>query len=369
MNLWRWADWIEPIPPAARLTLGEGNTPLIRSRQIGPRAGLQNLFFKLETVNPTGSYKDRFAAVAVSHMLAHDRRHCIATSSGNTGSALAAYCAAAGLRCDIAIVEAAPDGKLKQMLAYGAQLFRVRGFGLDAEVSRRTFECLRRLSQAPDAALQVSAFQYSPAGMSGVQTISYELTEQMPDSIHHVFCPAGAGGLTLAVARGFAVMMAAGRLAAGPAVECVQPEGNDTIAGPLRRGADQARAVECTTAISGLQVPNVLDGHEVIQACRTSGGTGHVVTDDAVWQVQARLAREEGIFCEPAGAVALAGALNAAAEGRVHPEATVVCLITGSGFKDSPSVDRMLQDRACPIIDVSALEQRAANPDHSSSGE
>src|SRR5262245_53620575 len=115
MSLWRWADRIEPIPPSARLTLGEGDTPLVASRRLGPRAGLANLFFKLETVNPTGSYKDRFAAVAVAHMLAHGRRRCVATSSGNTGAALAAYCAAAGIACEIAVVEKAPAEKLKQM--------------------------------------------------------------------------------------------------------------------------------------------------------------------------------------------------------------------------------------------------------------
>jgi threonine synthase len=180
-----------------------------------------------------------------------------------------------------------------------------------------------------------------------VQTISYELAEQQPDGTDHVFCPAGAGGLALAVARGF--RMLGGR---GPAVECVQPEGNDTIATPLREGTDQARAVACRTQVSGLQVPQVIDGHEALRACRASGGTGHVVTDEEVWQAQARLACEEGIFCEPAAAASVAGLLRAAAEGRFAPEARVVCLITGSGFKDQPSVDRMLRDRTCPTIDL-----------------
>src|SRR6186713_2129820 len=107
MSIWRWADLIEPIPAAARVTLGEGNTPLVRSRRIGPAAGLPNLYFKLDFATPTGSYKDRFAAAAVSHMVASGQSRCVATSSGNTGSALAAYCAAAGIGCRIAIVEAA----------------------------------------------------------------------------------------------------------------------------------------------------------------------------------------------------------------------------------------------------------------------
>src|SRR5947208_1466771 len=102
MSIWRWADWIEPVPAAARITLGEGNTPVVRSRRIGPALGMNHLYFKLESCNPTGSYKDRFAAAAVGDMLAHGKRYCLATTSGNTGSALAAYCAAVGLSCKIA---------------------------------------------------------------------------------------------------------------------------------------------------------------------------------------------------------------------------------------------------------------------------
>jgi len=357
MSIWRWADWIEPVAPEARITLGEGGTPLVRSRRIGPQAGLKNLFFKLDMVSPTGSFKDRFAAAAISHMVANGQRVCVATSSGNTGAALAAYCAAAGIRCEIAIVETAPREKLKQMLAYGAKLYRIRGFGLDPDVTRRAFDWVQRMGSAPGATLHISAFRYSPAGMSGVQTISYELAEQSPEPIRHVFCPAGGGGLAVAVARGFAQLVDRKQLAASPAVECVQPEGNDTIAGPLRSGAAEGRTVQCTSAVSGLQVPTVIDGNETIRECRASGGTGHLVSDEEVWSAQAMLARDEGIFTEPAGATALAGALKARAQGYLQPEATVVCLVTGSGFKDQPSLDRILRDESCPIWELSDLER------------
>ena len=109
MSIWRWADWIEHVPEEARTTLGEGDTPLIRSKRIGPEAGLRNLFLKLEAANPTGSFKDRFAAAAISHMVARGQHTCVATSSGNAGSSLAAYCAAADVSCRIAIVETAPN--------------------------------------------------------------------------------------------------------------------------------------------------------------------------------------------------------------------------------------------------------------------
>lgn len=351
-GIWKWADRLGRVPPAAsRITLGEGNTPLVRSRLIGPAAGLTNLFFKLESSNPTGSYKDRFAVAAVSHLLDRGVKHCLATSSGNTGAALAAACAVAGIPLHLAIVEPAPDDKLRQMLAYGAKLSRLRGFGLDPDASAKIFAGLRRLSQRPGWSLEVSAYSISPDGMRGVETIAHELDEQLDSAIDHVFAPAGGGGLCLATARGFAVCQG------NPAVHCVQPEGNDTIAGVLREGGIHGRRADpCTTTISGLQVPNVLDATEVIAACRTSGGNGHLVTDATIYKLQQRLAREEGIFSEPAGAVALAGALQAAADGQIDRDASIVCLITGSGFKDGASLAKMADVGEVPLVGFAEFE-------------
>ena len=357
-GIWRYADWIDPIEPSARLTLGEGGTPLVRSRRLGPSVGLKNLFFKLEFTNPTGSYKDRFACAAISDMVARGKTECIATSSGNTGAALAAYCALAGIRCEIAIVERAPEGKLRQMLAYGATLYRVRNFGVDCQTSDRVVECLRRLSERPEAQMQISAFAYSPVGMSGVYSISHELVEQAESPIDHLFCMAGGGGFVLAIARGFEQLLNSGQLAKMPRMECVQPVGNDTIAGPLKSGLSVGRTVECTTRISGLQVPQIIDGNEVISVCRKSNGTGHVVTDEWVYEVQSRLAREEGLFAEPAGSTAVAGALQAARDGGLDPEATIVCVISGSAFKDPTSLEWMTRQSTCPMIELAELEQR-----------
>ncbi len=352
MSIWRWSDLSETVRAESRVTLGEGESPLIRSRRIGPEAGLNRLFFKVESANPSGSYKDRFASLAISSMVATGRTRCLATSSGNTGAALAAYCAVAGIACEIAVVETAPDNKLRQMLAYGAQIYRVRGFGTDAEITRQTFETLRQRAENPVIALQISAYHYSPIGMTGVQSIAYEIAEQSDGKIDHVFCPAGGGGLALAIARGFEVDSGC-----SPRIECVQPVGNDTIAGALRRGEDRARKVVCTSQISGLQVPDVIDGDETLAACRRSGGTGHLVEDGEAWAAQSMLARDEGIFSEPAGAVALAGALRAAGNGEIDPKAGIVCLVTGSGFKDLSSVERMVAKRPCPTIELDELQR------------
>lgn len=357
MSIWRHAELITPVAAEHRITLGEGNTPLIRSRRIGPEAGLRNLYFKLETGNPAGSFKDRFGAAAVSSMLARGKTRCIATSSGNTGAALSAYCAVAGIECWIAIVETAPESKLRQMLAYGANIFRIRGFGLDPDVSERTFRELERIGGREDSAVQISAYHFSPEGMSGVQTIAYELAEQAAAPLDHVFAPAGGGGLCVALARGFEQLVERGRLAQSPAVEVVQPEGNDTIASPLRRGDSHAQTVTATTRISGLQVPNIVDGDAALTECRAAGGSGHAVPDEFIWETQRRLAREEGVFTEPAGAAALAGALQAAREGRIDPDAQIVCLVTGTGFKDEASISRMLAGVESPLLNLADLER------------
>jgi len=349
MSIWRWSENRDALLESHRLTLGEGGTALIRSRTLGPQAGIENLWFKLETGNPSGSYKDRFAASAVSHMQAENQHTCVATSSGNTGAALAAYCAAAGIRCRIAVVEGAPVAKLQQMQAYGADVFRVKGFGLEPEITAKTFERLQDLGSGVGHAVQISAYHYSPKGMAGVESISFELNAQLDGGLDHVFSPAGGGGLTLAVARGFA------KCDVRAAVHCVQPEGNNTIAGRLREGAAIAQATDCTSQISGLQVASVIDGNEVIQECRPTGGTGHLVSDEEVWRWQRSMAREEGIFCEPAGAVALAGALQAIANGEIAKDANIVCLVTGSGFKDIASVERMNADVDCPAIEWSSI--------------
>ena len=358
-GIWRHAEWIDPVPNWARLTLGEGNTPLVRSKRLGPSVGLKNLFFKLEFTNPTGSYKDRFACAAISDMIAHGKTECIATSSGNTGASLAAYCALAGISCEIAIVEKAPEGKLRQMLAYGAKLYRVRDFGVDSQTSDRVVECLKKQSARPQAQMQISAFAYSPAGMSGVCGISHELVEQSPAPIDHVFCMAGGGGFVAAIARGFDQILQSGHLTKRPRIECVQPEGNNTIAGPLQSGALVGRSVAaCTSKISGLQVPQLIDGNEVITACRASGGTGHVVTDELVFETQSRLAKEEGLFAEPAASTAVAGVLQAARAGQLHADAQIICIISGSAFKDPTSLEAMTRNSPCPMIDVQELEQR-----------
>ena len=341
-GIWTYHPLLPSVAEAFRIYRGEGNTPLVRSTTIGPAHGISNLHFKLETVNPSGSYKDRFAAAAVANLLQRKATACLATSSGNTGAALAAYCAAANLPCLLVVVDGTPVGKIKQMQLYGAETLMVKGFGQDQLLTEEVFSALQELASAHATTVQISAYQYAPEGMAGVETMAYEIAEGLTNQKVQVFSPAGGGGLTLAVARGFTRWKEAHPDYTPPSVHCVQPEGNNTIAGALVAGEDRARPVaKSTTTISGLQVPNVIDGDEVLSHCRASGGTGHLVTDQEVFALQQKLARQEGIYCEPAGAVALAGALQAVRHGTIAHDEPVVCLITGHGFKDSASVERM----------------------------
>jgi threonine synthase len=288
-------------------------------------------------------------------MLAAGQTRIVGTSSGNTGAALAAYAAAAGNRCEVTVVETAPIAKLRQMIAYGAAIHRVKGFGLDPEITAEAFRRLQRRASAPGAVLQISGYAYSPVGMAGVESLGTELADQAPDGrLDHVFVQVGGGGLLVAVYRGLRAAVEAGRLGRMPAIHAVQPEGCATVVGPLARGENRAAPVACTTTVSGLQVASIVDGHEAVQAVRDSGGSGIAVPDQETYAIQARLAREEGLFCEPAAAITVAGAAIAREQGRVRPGQTCACLLTGSAFKDSASLERM-SAADVPLVDVSDL--------------
>lgn len=341
-GIWKYSDLLPQFKDEAKRTLGEGNTPLIKCPQLSSLLGLDHLYFKLETVNPSGSYKDRFAVCSIADLIQRGVKFCIASSSGNTGAALSAYCANAGIPLYICIVDGAPAGKVQQMQAYGAETLMIKKFGLDAEVTNEVVAGLNAIAEASGSPLQISAYEHCPVAMAGVQTISYEIAEEIPTFDGHVFSPAGGGGLTLAVAKGFNKWKDVHPEFNIPKVHCVQPIGNDTIATPLRNGLNQAEGIaQSVTTISGLQVPSVLDGTETLSACRATGGTGYAVTDELVYECQKLLATKAGIFCEPAGAVALAGLMDALKNGEIDKNDHVVCLVTGHGFKDPVSAAKI----------------------------
>ncbi len=298
-----------------------GNTPLVASAQLAPGV----LHFKLELCNPSGSYKDRFIAAEIERVLATGARACLATSSGNTGSALAAACARHGLRCLILVNADAPAGKLVQMQAHGATVIRIPRFTPEVFATLETFH---RSGRAP---LVVSAYCYCPVGMAGVESLAHEIGRQLPE-VEHVFVPVGGGGLYCATARGFAG-------SATPRIHAVQPEGCPTLLDAWRRGTFTVETVALTTRISGLAVPFNLDAEAALELLRANGGEAIGVTDEEVYRAQRLLLHKEGICAEPAAAAALAGYLQAVERGTVAAKARSVCLVTGHGFKDPVSLE------------------------------
>lgn len=355
-GIWKYKHLLPQVGNEYQLSIGEGETPLVRSKNIGSTMGLDNLFFKLENLNPSGSYKDRFAALALSLIQEQGSGFCLATSSGNTGAALAAYSAVAGIPCILAIVDGAPEGKLTQMRAYGADTMMIKDFGRDVRITQETMALLDQIASERDSVVQVSAYHYSPLSMQGVQTIAYEIAERAFQQKVNVFVPAGGGGLTLAVCKGFERWKQEYPSFTRPLIHCVQPNGNDTMATSIREGRRRATPVMGSrTGISGLQVPNVLDGDEVAEYCADHGGLGHVVYDEEVYEWQYRMAREEGIFCEPAGAVALAGLAGAIKRQEIRSDEVHICVVSGHGFKDPPAVVSMA-DRT-PMQSIQTLTQ------------
>ena len=356
-GIWRWHDRIDEdgaIPPAARITMGEGPAPLIASTRIGPGADFDLRFLDL-TGQPSLSYKAVFAASAVSHMVASRQTRCLLTSSGNTGSAVAAYCARANLRCTIFIAEGTPLGKVRKMAAAGARIVEVAEFGTDSAVDTKVYDGLKDASEKrPDTALLVSNYLLCPQGMRGAETFPFFIdADGGLEALDHIFVPAGSGALALAVARGFAH----DKVSLKPAIHIVQPEGCDTIASCLREGRKGGDEVQvATTSVTGLKVPTLLDAAPAILAARVSGGTGFIGSDSEIFEAQAKLAREEGILAEPAGSAALMAALKARNEGVIRNGQTVVCLITGSAFNDEEAFERMTTDNLPEKIQVNALE-------------
>ncbi|MBD2848272.1 pyridoxal-phosphate dependent enzyme, partial [Paenibacillus sp. IB182496] len=210
-GVWRYAALLPQLDAAHRLTLGEGNTPLVRSRAIARELGLHRLYFKLESANPTGSYKDRISAVGVSAALARGRAALIGTSSGNAGASVAAYAARAGLPYHLLVLEHVAEAKIGQALLHGARIRKIAGFGTSTEVGERVFRYIEAAAQRANWEVMITAFRYNALAMEGVKTIAFELYEQLggraPDA---VFAPAGGGGLCAGVDRGFAELAARG---------------------------------------------------------------------------------------------------------------------------------------------------------------
>ena len=312
--------------------LGEGDTPLIRSRRLGPALGLPRLYFKYEGRNPTGAFKDRAAALATALAVEAGAEGILTASSGNSAAALAAYSAAAGLKCLILLEPGNPPGKLRQAVALGAAVVLVTG------VFARGPEALAALlTEVADQLNYYPAFIYAPVNpyiLEGIKTISYEIAARLPGAPDAVVCPVGGGDMLTAQWRGYLELKRAGVIEALPRMIAVQSVSAPPLLEAFRAGADHVSPVASPRSkLSGINVP--FTGDHALAAVRDSEGSVAGIQDEEALAMQARLAREEGIWVEPASAAPLAALPGLLAQGAIHPDERVVCLFSGAGFKDA----------------------------------
>lgn len=351
-GIWGYGARLPVRDPARAVTLGEGNTPLLRSVRLGDELGLPNLHFKIEGANPTGSYKDRIAAVGIARLCDLGKRAWAATSSGNAGAAIAAYGVRAGLDGYLFTLEKAARAKIAQILAYGPRVFAVARLGYDPEVEQATWRNIAAICDANGWGMLVTARRFSPHAMEGVKTIAYELCEQPGGAPDVVYVPVGGGGLLSTVWKGFVEWRASGKAESLPKIVAAQPAGCDGITQAWLAGRAVTPIDGCTSTISGLQLTAPPDGDLVLRALRESGGWATSVPDDTTYAAQADLATREGIFAEPAAAITLAALRADLAAGRLNGGERVVCLLTGIGFKDSIALQRLAEGRQ--VLPISA---------------
>lgn len=318
------------LPAVAEVvTLGEGDTPLVPLVRLGERLKLRRLSAKMESLNPTGSYKDRAAAMSLS--LARDRGQAgwIATSSGNAGLAMAAYGARAGVPGFLCVVAGAPREKLLPLMPYRVHVVAVEGVGqhATAQNGREFMNQVRAAAERHDLFLGITAHAFNPDGMRGIDTISYELVEQVPDATH-IYVPTGGGGLLVAIARGLEHRGMPAK------VICCQPSGCAPIVAFLDGRASTPEFERCDSDVSALQLAHPPDGECAAQAVKASEGWGTAVHDNAILAAQRLLAADEGISVEPAAATGLAALIVDVTSGRIGSDDHPVLLLTGAGWKD-----------------------------------
>jgi threonine synthase len=336
-SLWKYMGLLPVSVEDAIVSLGEGLTPLVRAERYGRSIGLTRLGLKLEFLNPTGSFKDRGTTVSVSMMKEWRISSALDDSSGNAGPSLAAYGAAAGIRCTLYAPQAASREKLIQAEMYGAKVVRVEGSR--ATVAARAEEAWRR------GEAFYASHALSPFFIEGTKTIAFEIAEAttgggFPD---HVIFPVGGGSLLLGAWKGFSELEKIGRLERVPRLHCIQSASCDPVVRAFKSGKNEITPVDdLETVAAGIRISNPVRGRQVLDAVRQSGGSAESVPDDEILEQQRAVARLAGVFAEPTSCAALAGLVRLRRNGSIGSDEVVVVPLTGSGLKDSAGAARSL---------------------------
>jgi len=313
------------VPDAAsRLTIGEGNTPLVRSRRIGPALGLPELLFKCEGANPTLSFKDRYAAVTVSVAKSLGFKKVVVSSTGNYGAAVSAYAAVADLPCVVLCADSVPGLVLEQIVHFGGQPVVIEGpdrFSLvDYLVSEHGWF---------PAGLFLETRVHNPFGVEGYKTIAWEIVRDLGDVPDAVVFPCARGNGLYGTWKGFRDLHELGIIHRIPRMIACQPVGSATIAASLQAGTSVRLSPNRSVAVS---INEDLASARAVDAVRKSGGTAIPVSDEAA-VAAARSLGAEGIWAEVSSALAVAGVEQLVEAGDLDEDMRVVVVLTGSGAK------------------------------------
>ena len=310
----KYKDYLPLTDDTPIFSLGEGDTPLVKSRHIVDLVGCEELYFKLEGCNPTGSFKDRGMKALVA---GGNSRAC--ASTGNTSASAAAYGAYCGIPTTVIVPKGnVARGKLAQAVAYGARIMLIQG-SFD-----HAMQLVRDLTERHPIVLVNSI---NPHRLQGQKTAAFEVVEELGTAPDYVFIPVGNAGNITAYWMGFQEAYHNEWTSIRPRMMGFQAAG----AAPIVRGDV---VTEPETIATAIRVGNPASWDKALTARDESGGTIDMVTDDNIMHAYEMLASKEGVFCEPASAASLAGLIKHAKAGLNLEGQKVVCVITGHGLKD-----------------------------------
>jgi len=329
LGMARFAPFL-PVAAADMVRMGEGDTPLVAAPAIGGRIGVERLFFKDESRNPTWSHKDRFSAVAVSYARRQGVSAVATASSGNAGASLAAYAAKAGLPCIVFTFQNSAGPMVEQIARYGAMVVPVprpqdRWPLLAAGVAR-----FRWMGTSPFAAPVVGSH---PVGIEGYKTLAYELYEDLEGTVPDwIVVPTSYGDILAGIWRGFQDLAQMGLIRKLPRL--VVAEVYRSVEQTLATGSDQLFDAPRTFESLAVSIAASQGTFQSLQAVRQSNGRAVTLVDDELLRVQRDMARTEGVLGELSSVAAVAATARLRHEGIIAAGETVVCVMTSTGLKD-----------------------------------
>ncbi|HUF84167.1 MAG TPA: threonine synthase [Acidimicrobiia bacterium] len=345
-SIWRYADLL-PVDRGHAVDLGAGFTPLVRADRLAAALGLGEVWVKNDTLNPTNSFKDRVASVALSKALEFGFKTAACASTGNLANSVAAHAARAGLRSFVFIPSNLERAKVVTTAVYGGNVVAIEG----------NYDDVNRLC-AELAGTYRWAFvnvNVRPFYAEGSKTLAYETAEQLGwETPDHVVVPVASGSLLTKIRKGFDELHKVGLLEQPPKVRVsgAQALGCSPVATAWREGSDTIRPVKPDTIAKSLAIGNPADGYFALDAVRQTEGGLASVSDGEVVEGIRLLARTEGIFAETAGGVTVASLKRLAEEGVVNADERVVVYITGLGLKTLDAVEADPTATISPTLDA-----------------